>query len=84
MANELAVMQVIEKLPVVSSSANARGAKHARRARRISWLLPRSSVVTTRYLRERTYRFYRWRLRTVNAGSITQPVPSPENRESRD
>ena len=47
--------------PVVSSSANARGAKPTRRARRITRLLPSSSVVTTRYFRERIPRFYRSR-----------------------
>lgn len=45
--------------PVVSRRANARGANPARRAKRISRLLPRSSVVTTRYFRERISRLYR-------------------------
>jgi hypothetical protein len=45
--------------PVVSSRANARGAAPARQAARISRLLARSSVVTTRYFRERISLSYR-------------------------
>jgi hypothetical protein len=44
---------------VVSSRANARGAAPARKAARISRLLARSSVVTTRYFRERISLSYR-------------------------
>jgi len=47
--------------PVVSSRANARGATPARSASRISRLLARSSVVITRYFRDRTPPFYRAR-----------------------